>query len=341
GWSDSFEIIPWALYQRYGNDALMRELYEPLTKWMAYRKSQSGVMRRANKRIVPKAMQPYTLDHEWLWGEWLEPGADTAEYRRNLRRCGDLEVSTAYMHHSYLLMSQIAETLKQSKHAEEYRMTAEKARETYRCLFVEDGRVKPTGRQCRYVRPVALNLLDEEEKREAVEMLAKRIKENGDHIGTGFLTTHELCRVLCRYGQAEKAYDLLLQRERPGWLYPVLHGATTVPESWDAYRDPIKRVESMNHYAYGAIAGWLLDSAAGIRLEHGNIIIQPYPDRRLGYVTAAYDSPVGRIGSSWKYEGNQIIYEFIVPANAEATVFFENKTLRLESGAHRFTESMQ
>ncbi|MCM1412509.1 MAG: glycoside hydrolase family 78 protein [Lachnospiraceae bacterium] len=341
GWSDSFEIIPWALYQRYGDDALMRELYGPLTKWMAYRKSRSGVMRRANKHIVPKSVQPYTLDQEWLFGEWLEPGADTAEYRRNLRKYGDLEVSTAYMYYSHLLMSRIAETLHKSEDAEEYRMTGEKAREAYRCLFVEAGRIKPAGRQCRYVRPVALGLLDEEEKRAAVEALAKLIKENGDHIGTGFLTTHELCRVLCRYGQAKEAYDLLLQRERPGWLYPVLHGATTVPESWDVYQDPVKRVESMNHYAYGAIAGWLMDSAAGIRLEHGNIIIQPYPDRRLGYVTAAYDSPVGRIGSSWRVEGNQITYEFIVPANAEATVILGNKIISLESGAHSFTEYIQ
>lgn len=341
GWSDSFEIIPWTLYQRYGDDTLLRELYEPLTKWLEYRKRQSGVMRKANRNIVPKAMQPYTLDHEWVWGEWLEPGTDTAEYRRNLRKYGDLEVSTAYMYYSNLLMSRIAEILHQAEKSKEYRRIATKARETYRCLFMENGRIKPTMRQCRYVRPVALELLDEKEKRAAVETLAKLIAENGNHIGTGFLTTHELCRVLCRYGHAEKAYDLLLQRERPGWLYPVLHGATTVPESWDAYQDPIKRVESMNHYAYGAIAGWLMDSAAGIRLEHGNIIIQPYPDRRLGYVTAVYDSPVGRIGSSWKIENDRITYEFNIPSNAEATVILGDKTLKLESGAHSFKEYIQ
>ncbi|MCM1388597.1 MAG: glycoside hydrolase family 78 protein [Bacillus sp. (in: Bacteria)] len=341
GWSDSFEIIPWALYRHYGDDTMMRELYEPLTKWMAYRISRSGAMRRANKRIVPKAMQPYTLDHEWLWGEWLEPGTDTAEYRRNLRKYGDLEVSTAYMYYSHLLMSQIAETVHKSGDNEKYRITAGKAKETYRQLFVEDGRIKSSRRQCRYVRPVAFGLLDEDEKDKAVETLAKLINENENHIGTGFLTTHELCRVLCRYGHAEKAYDLLLQRERPGWLYPVLQGATTVPESWDAYQDAVKRVESMNHYAYGSIAGWLIDSVAGICLEHGDIIIQPYPDRRLGHVNAAYDSPIGRIASSWRIEDNQITYEFHIPANAEAIVILGDKTLKLESGKHSFTEWLQ
>ncbi|MCM1087571.1 MAG: glycoside hydrolase family 78 protein [Muribaculaceae bacterium] len=341
GWSDSFEIIPWALYRHYGDDTMMRELYEPLTKWMAYRRSRSGAMRRANKRIVPKAMQPYTLDHEWLWGEWLEPGADTAEYRRNLRKYGDLEVSTAYMYYSHLLMSQIAETVHKSGNNEKYRITAGKAKETYRQLFVEDGRIKSSRRQCRYVRPVAFGLLDEDEKEKAVETLAKLINENENHIGTGFLTTHELCRVLCRYGHAEKAYDLLLQRERPGWLYPVLQGATTVPESWDAYQDAVKRVESMNHYAYGSIAGWLIDSVAGICLEHGDIIIQPYPDRRLGHVNAAYDSPIGRIASSWRIEDNQITYEFHIPANAEVIVILGDKTLKLESGKHSFTEWLQ
>ena len=121
---------------------------------------------------------------------------------------------------------------------------------------------KPSERMCRYIRPIALNLVSEEEKQRLADQLDQLVKEKQYCLNTGFLTTHELCRTLSDYGHTDTAYRLLLKEECLGWLYSVKCGATTVPENWDAYGKDGSRNASFNHYSYGSIVGWLMDTAA-------------------------------------------------------------------------------
>lgn len=85
------------------------------------------------------------------------------------------------------------------------------------------------------------------------------VKACGNHLNTGFLTTPHLCEVLADNGYAETAYHILLQEEAPGWLYEVRKGATTVWETWDGINEAGVPKDSLNHYSYGAIAGWLIE----------------------------------------------------------------------------------
>ncbi len=139
------------------------------------------------------------------------------------------------------------------------------------------------------------------------------------------MTTHELCRALSRNGQNRTAYDLLLQEEKPGWLYAVKKGCTTIPESWDCFDEEGNPHDSFNHYSYGAIVGWLFDCACGIVLEDGMIRIQPYPDERLGHAKAVYHSPYGKIVSGWSYEDGKCKYEVEIPTNMTATILLPGK----------------
>lgn len=167
---------------------------------------------------------------------------------------------------------------------------------------------------------MALDLFEPEEKASAASDLAEQIRKNGNKLNTGFLTTHELCRVLTDNGQAGTAYDLLLQTQRPSWLYAVQKGATTVWESWDGVNEEGKVYNSFNHYSYGAIVGWLFDRVCGIEVESGKIFIHPYPDQRLTHAEAVYRSPVGTIRSAWKYEGNRLLFTVSIPSNTEAVI---------------------
>ena len=56
--------------------------------------------------------------------------------------------------------------------------------------------------------------------------LAKRVRDAGTALQTGFVGTPYLLFVLSKHGYTELAYDLLLRQEYPGWLYPVKKGAT-------------------------------------------------------------------------------------------------------------------
>jgi len=78
-----------------------------------------------------------------------------------------------------------------------------------------------------------------------------------------------LCNVLSENGMNDLAYTLLLNEENPGWLFSVQNGATTIWERWDSLDETGQfspsGLNSLNHYAYGAIAEWMLKYSAGIR----------------------------------------------------------------------------
>ena len=81
--------------------------------------------------------------------------------------------------------------------------------------------------------------------------------------------------MLAKYGYADTAYKLLLQPDAPGWLYEVGKGATTVWETWTGIDENGKPHESLNHYSYGAICGWLFGGVCGIRYTDGALTIAP------------------------------------------------------------------
>jgi len=159
--------------------------------------------------------------------------------------------------------------------------------------------------------------------------------ENGYHLNTGFLSTPFLCDVLAKYGYVDTAYKLLLQPDAPGWLYEVGKGATTVWETWTGIDENGKPHESLNHYSYGAICGWLFGGVCGIHYADGTLTIAPTPDKALGWAKATYDSPAGRIVSGWRYNGDAVAYEFEIPANLTADVTLpDGRKFTLAPGKH-------
>lgn len=104
------------------------------------------------------------------------------------------------------------------------------------------------------------------------------------HLSTNFLGTPLLGPVLTVCGRADVAYRLLQQTKAPSWLHPVMHGATTMWERWDAWTPELgfahDGMNSFNHYAYGAIGEWLYSTIAGVAPEEPGfrrIRIAPIP----------------------------------------------------------------
>ncbi|MDO5138579.1 MAG: alpha-L-rhamnosidase C-terminal domain-containing protein, partial [Oscillospiraceae bacterium] len=190
-------------------------------------------------------------------------------------------------------------------------------------------------RQCDYVRPLEFGLLDREE--ENASRLNELVVQNDYHLNTGFLATPFLCPVLCRFGYVDTAYRLLLQKTNPSWLYQVRKGATTIWESWNGLEDGGNA--SLNHYSYGAVSGWLVSGICGINVDAGKLTIRPYPDSSLDFACASYTSVLGTVKSSWRNHGDELEYEFEIPANVEAEVIFPNgEKETLTWGKHNITK---
>lgn len=343
GWGDACIIVPYALYRRYGDLRILEENYEMMKKWYGFlekRAQQTGAVLQAEHPLAN-----YVIDTGVDYGEWCEPDQNTD--LREVMGHPQYKVATAYFARSGRMLAEIAAALGREEEAAHYREVSEKAAEAFRLTCTGQGKIH-SDRQAEYVRAIAFGLLDESEEKAAAEELNRMILENGCHLNTGFLSTPMLCETLARYGYTDTTYRLLLQDTMPGWLYAVKKGATTIWECWDGIDEQGKVKNSLNHYSYGAVCDWLFGGVCGIRVEYGRhrspdaagqpdvrVTLRPQPDPKLSYARASYRSPLGEITSGWRYEGEDLRYEFVVPSNVVAEVTLpDGREMTLKAGEH-------
>ncbi len=312
-WGDAAVIVPWVVYQRYGDERVLREQYPSMRKWVEYVRSQG--------------------ENEFLWntgfhfGDWL--GLDAKENSYVGATSRDL-IATAFYAHSAGLVAKSAQVLGYAEDAASYSRLRDSIVQAFRDEFVTpSGRIaSPT--QTAYAVALMFDLLKEEDRRQAADRLALLVEESGFQLTTGFVGTPYLCHVLTRFGHADLAYKLLERREYPSWLYPVTRGATTIWEHWDGIKPDgsfwSDDMNSYNHYAYGAIGDWLFGSVAGIDTDEAapgyrRIKLQPLPGGSLQFAVATHESSYGLIRSAWSRSADgDIVYEATIPANAAADV---------------------
>lgn len=334
GWGDASIIVPYALYKRFGDKRILEENYEMMQKWYTFLEGRAK-QKPLNpiKRLKRNPYRKYTIETGVDYGEWCEPDVESTMAMRTPQE----KVATAYFARSGELLSEIADILGKTEDAENYRKIAKNANQAFRHIATEDGKIN-SERQAEYVRAISFDLLSEEEKVQAAAELNQLVIKNGYHLNTGFLSTPSLCPVLAEYGYLETAYKLLLQDTMPSWLYAVKKGATTIWETWDGIDENGKPKESLNHYSYGAICGWLFHGVCGIHVENNKVTIKPMPHQLLKYAKVTYKSPLGKIVSGWKYEADRIVFEIEIPANVEAEVILPDGTKEV-AGAGNHTLS--
>jgi alpha-L-rhamnosidase len=118
------------------------------------------------------------------------------------------------------------------------------------------------------------------------------------------------------------AYRVASSETFPSWGWWIVNGATTLYENWpiDATRDI-----SLNHIMFGEIGAWMYKGLAGILPDPSqpgfkHILLRPHFVKGLDRFEASHESPYGVISSSWKREGNVIVYKVVIPPNATATL---------------------
>lgn len=334
GWGDACVIIPYTLYKYYGDKKILEENYETMKKWLQFSEKRAHKSRLKNY-LKKNPYRKYTIDKGIHWGEWLEPSQDMVAYMKEIFSEGAPEVATAYYSYSSRLFSEIATVLGREQDAIKYKQIAEKARAAYRYTQLPDGIIN-SKRQCRYVRPIAMQLLEKAEAVQAAKDLNYLVIENDYHLNTGFLSTPYICQVLADYGYVETAYRLLLQNTNPSWLFAVEHGANTIWESWEGNIANASNA-SLNHYSKGAVVAWLFHGVCGIKVNGQNLEIVPKPCALLEYARAEYKSPIGVIKSEWRYVEDRLEFKFDIPVNVCGKISLPNGEVHeVETGMHCF-----
>ena len=329
GWGDAIATVPYGQYLCYGDLDGLETAYEGIKKYVEYHRRLATKQNifHVYKRAIHRK---YILDTGFHFGEWLEPGSSNMKDGLKAMFYPDLEVATAWLFYTSRLLSKIAGLLGKTDDEKEYLEFSVHVREAYRKEFLKDEQVHST-RQCKYIRPVYMNLADDNEIPEIMRHLNELCTKNDYKIGTGFLTTYQVLNVLTDHGYRDTAYKMLENEQRPGWLYEVKQGATTVWEGWDAItEDGSINPLSMNHYAPGSVISWLFSRCAGIRPDapgYQKILIQPVPGGTLTWAKASYDSVVGTIRSEWKITDGKFRLHVELPDHVPTRIIMPDKTV--------------
>ncbi|MGP3916554.1 family 78 glycoside hydrolase catalytic domain [Nonomuraea sp. 10N515B] len=333
GWGDAVVLVPWVLYQTYGDTEVLAENWEAMRRWVDW------ALEAARTGSHPsRDNNEYLWDGSFHWGEWCEPVNPFADDPIAWYAADKGEVGTAYLFRSLRTLAAIADVLGKIT---DYREKSELVRQTWQTEFLDaEGRTK-AGTQASYVRALAFDLVPEELREKAARHLVDLIGEAGGHLGTGFLSTADLLPVLADHGHADVAYDVLFQRSSPSWLGMLDRGATTIWEEWDGVRADGTAHASLNHYSKGAVIRFLHTHTLGLRQPPGSIAwesfeVAPVPHQEITWARGTFDSPQGLIAVEWRVEEGEVNITVDVPGNTEARIIFPDGSVH-HAGPGRFT----
>jgi alpha-L-rhamnosidase len=334
GWGDAAVVVPWVLYERTGDADLLADQWASMTAWM------DAFERRAGADLdFPEG--------GFSFGDWLDTAAppDNPAGARTPWQC----VATAYLARSARTVAQAAEVL--GRDGSGYAHLAERAASRFRAEYVS-----PTGRvafpsQTAYALALEFGLLAPEQREHAGRLLAEQVLQDGFHIASGFLGTPLVTDALTNAGQLATAYALLMQRENPSWLYPVMMGATTIWERWDSMLPDGSinpgDMTSFNHYAFGAVADWLHRTVAGLAPSepgYRRFRVAPRPGRGLTSAAATHETPYGPAAVAWTLSGGTVFsLEVTVPPNTTADIVLPDGSAPVQvcPGRHCFGATIE
>lgn len=336
GWSDAGILIPYRIWKLYGDDKIIKDNFVSMEKYAKFLISRIGKWYITAKNIGLKHKdKKYLINYGQAYGEWAEPDD---VHHMTWKDCAipHPEVATAYTYYVLSLFSEICSYLGYKDKAIKYIDFAHNVKKSYQALSKTKKFSLDTDRQARLVRPLYFNLLNDNDKKYAQERLIKALDNYKWRVGTGFLSTPLILFVLQEINP-QYAYKLLENEEMPGWLYMTKSGANTIWEAWEGNTTPNGGIASLDHYSKGAVCEWIFKSMCGINvISENKFEIKPVVGGHFTYVNCEYNSIYGLIKSSWKVDGNKIIYNIEVPSNTTANFIIDNIDKKLDSGSYTF-----
>lgn len=329
GWADAATIVPWTTYLFTGDKTILEAQFASMRAWADW---------------VYRHDQEHGCTGLWLettmhFGDWLALDGARAGFDPEAVIGGtdNTFLCSAYYYYSSLLVSKAAAVLGETDLAQEYKNRAEKTLKAIRHEFYTPGGRCAADTQTGHAFSLFFDLAPKEFEEKLIKRLKRLLKDNNMHLKTGFLGTPLLCRALAEKGEMADAYTLFLQEDLPSWLYEVNMGATTIWERWNSVLPDGKisgiSMNSMNHYAYGAIMEWVYRNVCGINpVEKApgfkEFSLEPQPDKRLGAAKAELSTASGKIVSGWSYEGDNVSYSFTVPFGSTAQLSLSTEGLK-------------
>jgi alpha-L-rhamnosidase len=298
-WGDALVIVPWAVYQDYGDLRIIQTHYDAMAKWIDYmeKKSEGGL---------------YNPEH--MYGDWVGVVESPKE-----------PISSAYRYYSTSLMAKMAKILGRASDENRFKAMMMRTWQAYNTKFFQKDKNDYEGEtQATKVIPLRFGLVPEDRAKAVAANVVKDIRGRDFHLSTGFLGTACLMPVLTQWGDPETLWKVATQESYPSWGHMVKKGATTIWELWNSDTAG-PGMNSRNHYALGAVGQWYYQCLAGIDTDpdhpgYNRIIFRPTPLGDLEWAKASIDTRYGKVSSSWTRGKDGFHIDLEVPPNTTASL---------------------
>jgi alpha-L-rhamnosidase len=301
-WGSSSILMPWYLYQWYGDEQVLVENYSMMERYLNYLGTQ------AKDHILSQGL-----------GDWYDLGPE----RPGVSQLTPMGVTgTAIYYYDLNVMEKVAGMLGKTEAAAKYKRLAEAVRKSFNAKFFNpQTKQYATGSQTANAMAVYMKLVEPANKAAVVENIVKDIRAKNNGLTAGDIGYRYLLRVLEAEGRSDVIFDMNSRSDVPGYGYQLAQGATALTESWAALP-----TVSNNHFMLGHLMEWFYSGLGGIRQEADDIAfkhIKIYPELvgDLSSAKTSYVSPYGRIATNWKKTGTSFEMEVVIPANTRASVY--------------------
>jgi alpha-L-rhamnosidase len=295
GWAEAGVLVPWSMYRRSGDLEFLTANYPAAKRYIEF---ELG-------RCRPGPLPP---EKYHCFGDWLNVEEETPH---------DV-IYLAYLYRALNTGALMAYELGETTDEATFRQQAQEVQASFISHYTGDEGQIAGDSQTAYAVATVDGLLD---KSTSLGHLKRKLLGNDGKLRTGFLGTRDLMNALEE--APEVAYQLLLNRDYPGWLFSISHGATSIWERWNGWTpqggfgDP--SMNSFSHYAFGAVAEWMFRNLAGFA-SLDPLVIRPVPSPELSSAQAAIEVPQGEIRTRWEMSETRLFLEVEIPPNLMASV---------------------
>jgi hypothetical protein len=301
-WGSSSVILPWLLYNWYGDKAILKEAYPMMKKYVAYLETKS------DKHILSHGL-----------GDWFDYGP---------RQPGEAQLTpkavtaTAIYYYDVSLLSKMAKVLGRPADQAAYLQLGDAIKASFNGRFFNPGtNVYSTGSQTAMAMPLCVGLVDDRNRKLVLKNLVDSIIAGNKALTAGDIGFHFLVKALDDGGASQLIFDMNNRDDVPGYGYQLKKGATALTESWPALENV-----SNNHLMLGHIMEWFYSGLAGIGQEENSVAfdhirIRPQPVGDITHAKGSFHSPYGWISTDWRREKNDFFMEVRIPVNSKANVY--------------------
>jgi len=326
-WGSAGIILPWYLYQWYGDKQIVAEAYPMMQRYITYLRG------KANNHILSQGLS-----------DWYDLGPERPGFCQ-LTTPGI--TATAIYYYDLCILGEIAAMLGKTSDAAGYKKHAQEVRKAFNDKFFnKETKQYGTGSQTSNAMALYMDLVEPAYRKEVLNNLVNDIRTRNYALTAGDIGYRYVLKALEEGGYSDVIVKMNSRTDVPGYGYQLAKGATALTESWSALP-----VVSNNHFMLGHLMEWFYAGLCGLKTEKGSVAfkqirIAPQVTGDITNASARYESPYGLVSVNWERNGKQFRMRVVIPPNTTATIELpaNNKyktPVKTGSGEHVYEVTLQ